>query len=360
MFGPMLSTRSVTHSHTAHCTDTQQGLIPRALAYLWSQSQSHPPTHSHTPSLTYPHTCTSKEATFSCSFYEIYQEKIFDLLDSNATTPLTHSSSSGGLCVREDAKRGVFVEGCSECPIDSVAHAQSLLTQGYTRRHTGDTAMNRESSRSHAVFQIYMTITTTTSTTTLCEDENSVSECVSEQSISADDATVTSDPANSCHEDDETTTSPSSSPTHSLTRTHTRTHTSTSTQVVTSRLSMVDLAGSERVRDTEAAGGRLKEANLINKSLTALGKVINELSGECTSALTHSSTPQRERKKRHVSYRDSKLTFLLKDSLGGTARVRTAFVYHSLTHSLTHSLICCSLRFRLCYWLLFRLPILIT
>ena len=75
---------------------------------------------------------------------------------------------------------------------------------------------------------------------------------------------------------------------------------------VTSKLSMVDLAGSEQVKKTEAAGQVLQEAKMINKSLSALGNVINALT---------SGRP-------HVPFRDSKLTRLLQDSLGGNAVTR--------------------------------------
>ncbi|KAJ7374653.1 Kinesin-like protein kif15 [Desmophyllum pertusum] len=75
-----------------------------------------------------------------------------------------------------------------------------------------------------------------------------------------------------------------------------------------SRLHLVDLAGSERQKDTHAEGLRLKEASSINKSLSALGNVIMALVD-----ITHGKT-------RHVHYRDSKLTFLLRDSLGGNAK----------------------------------------
>mmetsp|Transcript_19759 Transcript_19759/g.36805 ORF Transcript_19759/g.36805 Transcript_19759/m.36805 type:complete len:1409 (+) Transcript_19759:114-4340(+) len=328
MFGPMLSGRSA-----ATAAGTQQGIIPRVLTYLWSQCNSSNAQSSQNVDIgNLPHTSSNKTATFSCSFYEIYQEKIYDLLDTSSSSA---SASSSGLSVREDAKLGVFVEGCSARDIESVEDAQALLAAGYQRRHTGDTAMNRESSRSHAVFQIYMTITTTTTTTSLVEGDTDGGS-IGATSSGADDETVTSDTANSCGEDDETTTSPASSPSKPLTNTN------TATRVVTSRFSMVDLAGSERQRDTEAGGGRLKEANVINKSLTALGKVINELSSApsgpsssftSNSNNTNSSTPQKERKKRHVSYRDSKLTFLLKDSLGGTARtVLLATVSAAETH----------------------------
>lgn len=87
--------------------------------------------------------------------------------------------------------------------------------------------------------------------------------------------------------------------------------------VRTSRLHLVDLAGSERQKGTGATGIRLREAGGINKSLSALGNVINALSAR------ESSTPRRGTglTARVPSYRDSKLTFLLKDSLGGNAKL---------------------------------------
>lgn len=69
-------------------------------------------------------------------------------------------------------------------------------------------------------------------------------------------------------------------------------------------LYLVDLAGSERVRRSQVEGDQLKEAGFINKSLSALGNVMEAL----------------DRKASHVPYRDSKLTYLLQDSLGGNSR----------------------------------------
>lgn len=78
--------------------------------------------------------------------------------------------------------------------------------------------------------------------------------------------------------------------------------------VLTSRLHLVDLAGSERQKHSGAAGERLREASSINKSLSTLGLVIMSL------------VDQQAGRQRHVPYRDSKLTFLLQDSLGGNAK----------------------------------------
>ena len=80
------------------------------------------------------------------------------------------------------------------------------------------------------------------------------------------------------------------------------------TKIRTSCFHIIDLAGSERPKHTNAEGITLKEAGMINKSLSALGKVIN--------ALVDLSSG----KSWHVHYWDSKLTFLLRNSLGGNSK----------------------------------------
>ena len=103
-------------------------------------------------------------------------------------------------------------------------------------------------------------------------------------------------------------------------------HHSTATRY-TSKLNLIDLAGSERVKHSNASGNRLKEAQSINKSLSALGNV------ECLFCAQYRcpmlsfdwfSIPKVleaiKAKKQHIPYRDSKLTFLLKDSIGNNAK----------------------------------------
>jgi len=95
----------------------------------------------------------------------------------------------------------------------------------------------------------------------------------------------------------------------------TQTITNQSTLKVTdkvSKISLVDLAGSERAASTGAQGGRLKEGAAINKSLSALGN--------CISALADASKPGIDKSKHFIPYRDSVLTWLLRESLGGNAK----------------------------------------
>ena len=85
---------------------------------------------------------------------------------------------------------------------------------------------------------------------------------------------------------------------------------------------MVDLAGSERIYKSESEGERLKEACNINQSLTTLGKVLNNLAIKSS----------------HIPYRESKLTHLLKDSLGGTAKTLLIIQCSPNPHDLNESL----------------------
>ena len=171
-----------------------------------------------------------------CSYLEIYNEQIMDLLEP----------SSINLHVREDIKKGVYVEGLQEDVVGSYRDMIHLIQKGGKNRHVGATALNRESSRSHSVL------------TTIIESKS-------------------------------------------------MSHTGV-WNMKTSRFHIIDLAGSERSKNTDAVGERLKEAGMINKSLSALGNVINSL------------VDLSEGKSRHVPYRDSKLTFILRDSLGGNSR----------------------------------------
>uniref|UniRef100_A0A8B9GK39 Kinesin family member 15 n=1 Tax=Amazona collaria TaxID=241587 RepID=A0A8B9GK39_9PSIT len=211
-------------SESGNFTHSLRGVIPRSFEYLFFLIEREKEKAG-----------SGKSFLCKCSFIEIYNEQIFDLLDS----------ASAGLLLREHINKGVFVDGAVEQVLSSAAEAYQVLTMGWRNRRVASTSMNRESSRSHAVFII---------TVESMEKNNEV------------------------------------------------------VNIRSSLLNLVDLAGSERQKDTHTAGMRLKEAGNINRSLSCLSQVMTALVDIGNG------------KQRHVCYRDSKLTFLLRDSLGGNAK----------------------------------------
>ncbi|EFJ40297.1 Kif5 kinesin, partial [Volvox carteri f. nagariensis] len=175
------------------------------------------------------------------SVVEIYCERIRDLLEPSPAVSAT--AGADNLQVKQDAVRGVYIEGATELGVTDEQQLVDFMTRGLAQRAVSATSMNEASSRSHCIVTVRVNRT-------------------------LQDGTL---------------------------------------QV--GKLVMVDLAGSERADRTHAAGTTLVEGSLINKSLSCLSNVIY--------ALTEDS---RGGKARHVPYRDSKLTRVLQDSLGGSAR----------------------------------------
>lgn len=188
---------------------------------------------------------------------EIYNEQLRDLLTPE-TAPLGERSN---VAIREDTKGNIIVTGLHQVQIDSAEDLMSALALGSTIRQTDATAINAKSSRSHAVFSLNLVQKRSKMQANGADKRFSVPiEAMTGQEVS-----ITTD----------------------------------------SKLHFVDLAGSERLKNTGAQGERAKEGISINAGLASLGKVISQLSSRQNGS--------------HVSYRDSKLTRLLQDSLGGNA-----------------------------------------
>jgi kinesin family member 5 len=163
------------------------------------------------------------------SFFEVYCEKIRDLLNPSAVN----------LKVRESKESGFVVQDITEIYCSDRDSVMRVIEFGKANRASAPTLMNAESSRSHSIVSIFVQ----------------------------------------------------------------QKHTSTGRERK-GMLFLVDLAGSEKVSKTGASGMRLEEAKNINSSLTTLGMVINAL---CDNAA-------------HVPYRDSKLTMILMEALGGNSK----------------------------------------
>ncbi|XP_055617712.1 chromosome-associated kinesin KIF4-like [Toxorhynchites rutilus septentrionalis] len=199
--------------------DETVGVIPRAINDIFEQIES----------------LTDADTTVSCSFMELYQENLYDLLSTKA------NKEDRVVDIRESNNQ-IVIPGLTEIPIGSADETFEALMRGSQERAVASTAMNAVSSRSHAIFTLNLT-----------------------------------------------NRSRGAKPT-----------------VTNSKFHLVDLAGSERPKKTQATGERFKEGVKINQGLLVLGNVISAL-GSAGGPLGH------------VPYRESKLTRLLQDSLGGNS-----------------------------------------
>uniref|UniRef100_A0A4W3JJ16 Kinesin-like protein n=1 Tax=Callorhinchus milii TaxID=7868 RepID=A0A4W3JJ16_CALMI len=175
---------------------------------------------------------SERSCDVAVSYFEVYNEQIRDLL-----------TNSRSLAMREDAQNGIVIQGLTLHKPKSAEQLLAMLDYGNTNRTQHPTDANSTSSRSHAVFQIYL------------------------------------------RQQDRTAY--------------------ISQSIKIAKMCLVDLAGSERNMSTKVA--RLREGANINRSLLALGNVINALADP-------------KRRTQHIPYRNSKLTRILKDSLGGNCR----------------------------------------
>lgn len=200
------------------------------------------------------------------SFIEILKEEVRDLLDPTFVSKPEAANGSAGkvtipgkppIQIRETSNGVITLAGSTEVSVTTLKEMAACLEQGSLSRATGSTNMNNQSSRSHAIFTITL-----------------------EQMRKFNPA------------------SPGDGPNESMNE-----------EYLCAKLHLVDLAGSERAKRTGSDGLRFKEGVHINRGLLALGNVISALGDE-----------KKRREGVHVPYRDSKLTRLLQDSLGGNSR----------------------------------------
>ncbi|OMP01938.1 hypothetical protein COLO4_11456 [Corchorus olitorius] len=201
------------------------------------------------------------------SFIEILKEEVRDLLDFE---PVSKSASPNGnavrvavpgkppIQIRESSNGVITLAGTTDVAVSTLEEMATCLEQGSINRATGSTNMNNQSSRSHAIFTITL------------EQMRKI------QSVSVVNESLDEDMGE---------------------------------EYLCAKLHLVDLAGSERAKRTGSDGVRLKEGIHINRGLLALGNVISALGDE-----------KKRKEGVHVPYRDSKLTRLLQDSLGGNSK----------------------------------------
>ncbi|KAN0065233.1 hypothetical protein ACQY0O_001730 [Thecaphora frezii] len=311
---------------TGQTADPQMGIIPRAVAQIFSTIKQNQARSS------------AVQYSAKVSFIEIYNEDLIDLLADADGDARPHVQ------IREGKNGTIIWSGLREVKVNNVAEVMNYLVQGSSVRRTNETDMNAQSSRSHAIFSLTLT-----------------------QRKYIGSGTPPPGPGRSTPRLSSGLARPGSSilPPGSFDRNRvgspapgtlgTRPHTPSSSGIpgpsgrhstiglrpasiagairsaspmfgsgddggsgkaasegewttVSSKFHFVDLAGSERLKRTAAQGERAKEGISINSGLHALGNVISAL-----------GDPSKARRTTHVPYRDSKLTRLLQDSLGGNA-----------------------------------------
>lgn len=252
---------------------TARGIVPRAATHLFDYLEGKTPVHSRqnsglkTPTrysvgnigsvLQNLRNNAEKNWQMSVTYVEIYNEQPRDLLLPEGSSV----SERSAVQIREDAKGRIFVEGLRSVPVNNMEELMGILNYGSAIRQTDATAINSRSSRSHAVFTVNLRQVKSSPTSSPPKSKH--------MSVSSDAGALAD----------------------SIT--------------LDSKLHFVDLAGSERLKNTGATGDRAREGISINAGLASLGKVISQLSSRSGGG--------------HVSYRDSKLTRMLQDSLGGNA-----------------------------------------
>ncbi|KAK5912770.1 hypothetical protein CesoFtcFv8_002609 [Champsocephalus esox] len=205
------------------------------------------------------------EFKVSAQFLELYNEEVLDLFDGGRDPESRNRKSA--IKIHEDASGSIYTSGVTSRLVHTEEELLQCLKLGALSRTTASTQMNATSSRSHAIFTIH-----------LCQMRECPPGLTNGGAETGEVNDVDSGPI-----------------------------TQPEFETLMAKFHFVDLAGSERLKRTGATGERAREGISINCGLLALGNVISAL-GDQT------------KKGGHVPYRDSKLTRLLQDSLGGNSR----------------------------------------
>ncbi|KAM8979265.1 kinesin-like protein KIF21A isoform 6-T6 [Sarcophilus harrisii] len=195
-------------------------------------------------------------------FLELYNEEVLDLFDT--TRDIDAKNKKSNIRIHEDSTGGIYTVGVTTRNVNTESEMMQCLKLGALSRTTASTQMNVQSSRSHAIFTIHLC------QTRVCPRIDAAENVIDNKMVSE------------------------SSQMNEF-------------ETLTAKFHFVDLAGSERLKRTGATGERAKEGISINCGLLALGNVISALGDKSKRAT-------------HVPYRDSKLTRLLQDSLGGNSQ----------------------------------------
>ncbi|PFH54245.1 hypothetical protein AMATHDRAFT_135365 [Amanita thiersii Skay4041] len=286
------------------------GIIPRAVSHIFSQARQI--KEERGGAWTY---------SIKGSFVELYNEDLIDLLNLEDV-----SGGKREVQIREDKDGHIIWGGLREITVRNPNEVMTLIRKGTAIRRTNETDMNAQSSRSHAIFSLTLTQKKYTGSGTPPRSSSPNTAAGRSPSRLARPGSVYSSPNGPRVSSPTFGRPPTPSfaaamgrggglrPSSALGYTNDRLHVGDEEGgewvTIVSKFHFVDLAGSERLKRTAAVGDRIKEGISINSGLLALGNVISAL-GDPSRAKSNTAS--------YVPYRDSKLTRLLQDSLGGNA-----------------------------------------
>jgi hypothetical protein len=288
--------RNSGKSHTMMGDTINPGLIPRICSTLFDRTTTHNNQLIGNCDIKYK-VCVS--------YVEIYSEKARDLLINSSSNPnlnqnqnLSQNQNNQSLRIREHPEYGPYIEGLTEASVDNFQQIKKLFEMGNKERTVAKTLMNDTSSRSHAILTLSFT------------------QVILDRDIQK-------------------------------------------TREIVSKINLVDLAGSERSDKSGVMLGTtsFQEAININLSLAALGHVITELSKQSKnlsekktatkrsgklsptgSVKSNSSRKSKPKTKTVIPYRNSTLTWLLKESLGGNSKTYMIATISPVDYNLNETL----------------------
>lgn len=282
LFSYGITNAGKTHTVLGDMKSTNQanwGIIPRAISDIFQQNRIHSVSGDSA-------TASKPPCNLYISFFEVYNENVFDLMPSNKLSSSKNVNISPEALKVRECRGQIFVRGLAKHKISNIAQGIELTKQAHKKRHTSSNNLNSDSSRSHFVCQIQIV--------PLTQQAGSFSDREFTAGARVDKKFPSEDSISGYSTDEEATVR---------------------SRVRSSTLWIVDLAGSERSKRTRVGSTRQKESMKINNSLMTLMRCLNAMKKDGKKV-----------SKNVIPFRESKLTHIFMGHLTSESAARTAMM----------------------------------
>jgi hypothetical protein len=292
LFSYGITNAGKTHTVLGDMKSTNQanwGIIPRAISDIFQQNRIHSMSDDSAIASSNSSNTNCKQkppCNLYISFFEIYNENIFDLMSSNTVSSSKNVNISPEALKVRECRGQIFVRGLTKHKISNIAQGIELTKQAHKKRHTSSNNLNSDSSRSHFVCQIQIV--------PLTQQAGSLSDREFTAKARVDKKFPSEDSISGYSTDEEATVR---------------------SRLRASTLWIVDLAGSERSKRTRVGSTRQKESTKINNSLMTLMRCLNAMKKDGKKV-----------SKNVIPFRESKLTHIFMGHLTSESAARTAMM----------------------------------